>query len=488
MKRKETYLKMKNKMKKYILFLISVAVFNTSCILGKKFTDPEVDTPEEYLTKLTDSLDSIKPLADSLMNDTLVLNWWDLFGDSLLDTLVLKGLANNRNILATLSKLEQSRINVGFNRANTLPKFSYAISGQRGNFMMQALPNPANNFFTTGNVSWEIDLFGKYKSLTKAAQTNFIGQQYNLRAVQIALISEISTNYFKLLDFQERLRVSKKTLESRDSILSIISQRFEEGIVGKIDLTQAQIQREIAAISVPLFENSIRQTKNNISFLLGENPKELETYLTINEKEIKDIPMGLPSTVLETRPDLLKAKMDLKAQNYMVSNAIGQQFPTISLTGALGLASNTLNTLTTNPTAWNIGAGLLGPIFEFGKNRKRKQIEQEKTKQLLYVYEEKTINAFREIENQLSAIQSLKQQLIAVEKYKEAAIEAEMLSEQRYDKGVTSYLEVLQNQKSALESQIRYAETKQQLLNAYVALYKSLGGGYITPEEYENDK
>ena len=258
--------------------------------------------------------------------------------------------------------------------------------------------------------------------------------------------------------------------------------------MGKIDLTQAQIQREIAAISVPLFENSIRQTKNKISFLLGENPKELETYLTINEKEIKDIPMGLPSTVLETRPDLLKAKMDLKAQNYMVSNAIGQQFPTISLTGALGLASNTLNTLTTNPTAWNIGAGLLGPIFEFGKNRKRKQIEQEKTKQLLYVYEEKTINAFREIENQLSAIQSLKQQLIAVENYKEAAIEAEMLSEQRYDKGVTSYLEVLQNQKSALESQIRYAETKQQLLNAYVALYKSLGGGYITPEEYENDK
>jgi outer membrane protein, multidrug efflux system len=191
--------------------------------------------------------------------------------------------------------------------------------------------------------------------------------------------------------------------------------------------------------------------------------------------------------VLETRPDLLKAKMDLKAQNYMVSNAIGQQFPTISLTGALGLASNTLNTLTTNPTAWNIGTGLFGPIFEFGKNRKRKQIEQEKTKQLLFVYEEKTINAFREIENQLSAINSLKKQLIAVERYKEAAVEAEMLSELRYDKGVTSYLEVLQNQKSALESQIQYSETKQKLLSSYVALYKSLGGGYITPEEYKND-
>lgn len=473
-------------MKKFILFVISTAIFNTSCILGKKFNEPKIDTPEEYLTKLTDSLDSTKLKSDTLMNDTMALKWWDLFGDTILNKLVLTALANNKNLLATLSKVEQSRINVGYNRANTLPKFNYSLTGQRGNFMMQPLPTTTNNFSTTGNISWEIDLFGKYKSLTKAAQTNFIGEQYNLRGVQIALISEVSSSYFKLLDFEERLKVSKKTLESRDSILSIISQRFEKGIVGKIDLTQAQIQREIAAIAVPFYKNSIRQTKNNISFLLGENPKELETNSNINEKEIKDIPMGLPSNVLKNRPDLLKAKMDLKAQNYMVSNAIAQQFPTISLTGALGLASNTLSTLTTNPTAWNIGTGILGPIFEFGKNRKRKQIEQEKTKQLLFVYEEKTINAFREVENQLSSIKNLKIQLEAVEAYKNAAIEAEMLSEQRYDKGVTSYLEVLQNQKSALESQIQYSETKQKLLNAYVSLYKSLGGGYITPEEYED--
>lgn len=464
-------------MKKFLVFLSVIPFFFLSnCSVGPDFQQTQVDTLDVYRY---DSLEVIDTLA--------VLKWWELFSDPILDTLIRQALDQNRDLRLAAARIEEARANLGFTGADQYPKLDIQAGAIRGNYTNGIqLQSTGNNFFITPVLNWEIDFWGKYRRATESAEAQLFASEYSLRKVQVSLISEVIGTYFLLLDYAQRLEISKRTLESREISLDIIQQRLDQGIVPEIDLNQAQIQREIAKGAVPYYERLLAKTENSLSILIGKNPGIIEKGLPLHAQTIPpEIPVGLPSQLLSRRPDVAEAEFLLMSQNAKIGIAVAQRFPAISLTGVLGLASNDLSSFSDNGAAWSISAGLLGPIFNFNKNIARVEVEEARTKQALNEYELTVQNAFREVEDALIEIRTYREEVAAKQRQFKAADNAAGLSKSRYDQGVTSYLEVQETERSAFNAGLELSATKSQYLSAYVKLYKALGGGWLSKDEFE---
>jgi len=365
------------------------------------------------------------------------------------------------------------------------PSIGYQAGVARGN-VFQGLPsdNAQNIFSGFGTLAWELDFWGKFRRANEAARADLAATEFGQRTIQIGLISQIVGTYYLLLDYQMREYISRETFKLREQSLQIIQARYDKGIVAEIDLNQAQIQQAIAASAIPFYQRQVAQTENALSILLGRNPRPITVGVTLNEQHLPpDIPVGLPSMLMERRPDIIQAEYQLHAQTARVGVAVAQRFPAISLTGLLGVATTDISALTANGAAFNAGASLMGPLFEFGKNKKRVEVEKEKTNQALFQYEQTVITAFQEVEDALVEISTLKDEKIARNAHVIAAINAQYLSAERYDKGVTSYLELIESQRQAFEAQLSLSDVTQKLFNGYVKLYKALGGGWLSEEE-----
>ena len=442
-------------------------------MLGPNYQRPVVTAPTAFR-------------YDSLVADTVLnLKWWELFKDEQLQKLIHTALEENKDVLTAAARIEEARAVVGYNKADLYPSFGYSADASRTNLLGNQTIDPANSFFIAPGLSWEIDFWGKYRRSTEAARADLLSTQFGHRTIQLALISEVVSTYFLLLDYDARLEISKQTLASRKESVWIIQQRFDKGIVPEIDLNQAEIQEAIAAASVPHFERNVAQTENALSILLGHNPGPVaRDHSLINQLLPPDIPAGLPSDLLLRRPDVLQVEQSLAAQNAMIGVAQAQRLPSISLTGFLGLASPELNTIVSgDAVAWSMSAGLLGPIFNFGKNKRRVEIEKQRMIQDSLQYIQTALNAFRDVEDALVEISTYNHEAQARFRQRDAASNANMLSKERYDGGVTSYLEVLESERSFFNAELAASETYQKQLNAYVKLYKALGGGWITEGE-----
>ncbi len=457
-------------------FIVGLLIY--SCAVGPNYHKPVDQTSAEFRFKKQDST-----LNDSVVN----LKWWEIFQDSIIDTLVRQALVNNKNLLIAASRIEQARANVKFTNADRLPQFGYSASAGRTNMPFGTVfPSTANNFSGSVNANWEIDFWGKYKRSTESAKAELMGTLYAKRAVEIALISEIAINYFKLIGYRTQLEISNKTLASRDSTLNIIQNRFDFGYTHIIDVNQAEIQKAIAQTAVPYYKRLIAITENNLSVLIGGMPQEIKTNITYYEYELPDsIPVGLPSEILLRRPDVLQAEQNFKSANANVGVAQAMRYPSFSLTGLLGVGSTQLSTILDNGLGWGASAGITGPIFQFGKNKKRVDVAREVAKQSLLTYENTVLNSMKEVSNSLVEIETLKEELEARQLRLDAANNASNLSSQRYYQGVTSYLEVTENQRQEFDAELSYSDNFQQLLTAYVNLYKSLGGGWVSEAEME---
>lgn len=470
---------MKNRLSFIIIILLSIFIID-ACKVGPNFSSSrsQIDSTEVY------RYDSLQlAMTDSVLN----ISWWELFDDPVLETLIMIGLKENKDVLIASTRIEQSRATVGIAKADYWPKFGYSAGAVNGN-VFNGVPTQGggstNVFQGFGTLSWEIDFWGKFRRSTESAKAALSASEYGKRTVQIGLISQITGTYFQLLDFRWRLYISKNTLRLRQESLDIILARYDKGIIPEIDVNQAQIQRAIAASAVPLFERSIAQTENALSILLGRNPKPIMLGAELMDQNLPpDIPVGLPSILMARRPDVMRAEQLLHAQTAKIGVAEAQRFPAISLTGLLGVASTDISTLTANGLAYSAGASLLGPLFEFGKNKRRVEIERYKTEQTLYEYERTVITAFQEVEDALVEIHTLKDELQARRDHVAAAQNAQYLSKERYDKGVTSFLELIESQRQAFEAELSLSETTQKLFNGYVKLYKALGGGWLSEEE-----
>jgi multidrug efflux system outer membrane protein len=470
-------IKMKNRLS-FIFIIIGSALLMEACKVGPNFKTQrtEIDSTAVY------RYDSLQlAMTDSVLN----ISWWELFDDPIIDTLISIGLEENKDILIASSRIEQARAQLGFTEASMWPSIGYQAGAARGN-VFQGLPsdNAINVFTGFGNLAWEMDFWGKFRRANEAARADLLATEFGERTVQIGLISTIAGTYYQLLDFRWREMISRKTLELRDASLGIIQARYDEGIVPEIDLNQAQIQRAIAASAIPFYQRQVAQTENALSVLLGRNPGPLPLGSELENQNLPpDIPVGLPSMLMERRPDVLQAEALLHAQTARVGVAVAQRFPAISLTGLLGVASTDISSLTANGAAFNAGASLMGPLFEFGKNKRRVDVERKKTEQVLYEYERTVITAFKEVEDALVEISTLKDELQARQDHVTAAQNAQRLSAERYDKGVTSFLELIESQRQAFEAELSLSETTQKLFNGYVKLYKALGGGWLSEEE-----
>jgi multidrug efflux system outer membrane protein len=459
-------------MNKKILLLI--IVFITGCAVGPDFTKPEVESPEAY--KYDQSLQVDSAYTDSLIN----LKWWTLFGDPILDTIVEIALEENKDILIAASRMEQARATLGFVKADALPRLDIEAGASRGNMIGRTqVPTTASNYYIAPVLNWEIDFWGKFRRANESARAQLIASHYSYATVQIGLISDVVSTYFLLIDFYQRLELSHKTLEARTKSLDIIQKRYNKGIVPELDLNQSQIQLEIAVASIPNYERAIVQTQNALSVLLGKLPQKLKEPPKLRQHSIPpQIPVGLPSSLLLRRPDIVEAEYLLKSQNAEIGVATAMLYPAINLTGILGLATAELADVNSEDPAWTLSGGLFGPLFNFNKNTLRVEIEEEKTKQALLIYEFSVLNAFREVEDALIEVETYREQLASFERKYKAAENAERLSLERYDKGATSYLEVLDSQRTSFTVGLDLSEVEQLYLNSYVKLYKALGGGW----------
>jgi multidrug efflux system outer membrane protein len=462
-------------MKRTIIYISAFALFIylAGCKVGPDYVRPEMENPEAFR-------------FDPDMTDTIVnLQWWDLFEDPVLDTLVKIALEENKDVLQAAARVEAARANVGYTRADAFPQINAVVGASRGNFS-GVKTDTRSNFYAFPELVWEIDFWGKYRRSTEAARADLLASEFGMRTTQISLISSVVSTYFLLLDDISKYEIAKRTYETRESGTQIIQARFDYGTVPEIDLNQAQIQENIAAAALPLYKRYIAYDQSTLSILLGRSPDSLLTGIPLYEQVFPpDIPTGLPSQLLERRPDILMAEAEYMQQNAMIGVAVAMRFPSISLTGLLGGASNDLSTFTSGGMAWSVGGNLLGPIFQFGKNKRRVERERYLAEATRLYYESTVINAFKDVEDALITIETLKEEIIAQEKRMLAAANAEMLSQERYDKGVTSYLEVLESQRQSFDAQLSYSTVRRELLVSYIQLYKALGGGWLTEEEMQ---
>jgi outer membrane protein, multidrug efflux system len=456
----------------FVFILIGLTI--NSCKVGPNFEKSKVATAPTFR-------------YDSIQSDTVVnLRWWELFNNKELDSLILIGLQENKDVLQAASRVQQAMINVGFTKADQYPGFGATVQANLGNVIgNQPLSGDAGVYIGGVTLNWEIDFWGKFRRATEAAKANFVASDYAKRTIQIGLISAITQTYFQLLDFKWRLEIAEETVVSRQRGLQIIQDKFDGGLVPQIDLDQSQIQLSIAEASVPLYKRQVAITETALAILLGRNPYEINNSVSlINQGFPADIPPGIPSTLLERRPDILVAENRFHAETANVGVAEASRFPSISLTGLVGgVASQQLSSAVTGGFAWSASAGLISPLINWGKNKKRAEIQKEVALQSAYAYENTVINAFKEVEDALVTISTSKVELAARQKQVEAALSARDLSLERYNGGVTSYLEVIENDRSAFEAELQYSQVRQQLLNSYILLYKALGGGWITAQE-----
>lgn len=462
---------------KGLILLTLFLLVLSGCAMGPDFQEPVTGTPESYRTQL---------MAAESADD---LKWWELFDDPLLYSLVTTALETNLDLKIAVSRINQARANVGFVRADQYPRVDVGAGFATGNFSGGSRSSETNStIYLAAPVSWELDFWGKFSRSTEAARAELIASEYGLKTIQMTLISDVVSSYYQLLDFHRRLNISKETLASRIASLKIIQQRFDKGIIAELDVNQAQIQKEIAAAAIPLYERSIAKAENSLSILLGHLPGDIKTNQEMGGNfMVPDIPVGVPSKIISRRPDISQAKYLLKAQTENIGVAEALRWPAISLTGSLGVASTELGSVTIDGGVWSVGGQLLGPIIDFSKNKRRVEVQEQKTQQALFQYENVVLTAFREVEDALIDISTYRKELAAIDRQLLASKNANHLSKERYDKGVSSYLEVLDTERTLFSTDLQQSQLQQQYLNAYVGLYKALGGGWISEKEQEGN-
>jgi multidrug efflux system outer membrane protein len=458
------------KILKAIPLSLLLALLVTGCMVGPRLEKPVVATEDHF------RFDSIA--GDSMIN----LAWWELFGDPALDTMIYLALEHNQDILIGMSRIEQAYAVLGVSKADLFPQFGYDVSGTYGKPDPSGAGSDAGYLVNiTPNVYWELDFWGKIRRSNQAARAEIAASEEALRMVQIGIITAVADGYFQLLDYDQRLAIARRTWETRKESLWIIEQRFQRGVVPEIDLNQAQQQEAIAAAAIPSYERAVARTENYLNILLGQNPRKLERGLLDEQVIPPDIPVGMPSELLQRRPDLVQAEQLFYAETARIGITQAMRFPSFSITGALGVASNDLSTLlSSDAVLYSVGGSILGPIFNWGKNRRRVEIQKETAQQALYRYEQAVLNAFSEVDNALIDIDTYSREVDSRERQKEAAINAARLSRARYDGGQTAYLEVLDTERSQFNAELESAAVKGQLLSSYLYLYKALGGGWIT--------
>ena len=460
--------------------LAILALMLGGCALGPDYERPELDVPVRYLQPVSE--------GESIVN----LPWWELFEDPRLEALIRTALENNQDIAIAASRIEEFRAILGVTRADQFPTVDIIGAAGRQSPSSNAFPgnlpglggSEIDRYSVSADVFFEVDLFGRLRRATEAARGELLAAEENRRSVTISLIASVASTYMTLRDLDAQLDISRRTEAARTDSLAIIQARFDEGTVPLIDVNQAEIQLAIAQATVAAAERAVTQTENLLSTLLGMNPGPIVRGPSLRDQAFPPgVPAGLPSELLTRRPDVLAAEAALAAQTARIGVAEAARWPSLSLTGALGIESQELSTLSDSDSGfWTAGAGILAPVFNSGRNRSRVEIERARTRQALERYEQTAQRAFREVEDALVAVRTYRDEFEARAFQVRAARSAAMLSRARYNGGVTSYLEVLDTERTLFNAELAESQSLRLYFNSIIELYKALGGGWAAPE------
>lgn len=458
------------KLKHAYLFFTVLLLF-MSCMVGKKYSRPSAPAGISY--------------RDAVVTDTMPLvKWFDLYKDAALQTLIKATLDSNRDLLTAAARIEEARSFTAVVKANMFPRFDYSVQAGGGHAGTEAqkiaggIQGGLLNAF--GVLNWELDIWGKLRHNTRSAVAQFLASVNNRNALQVSLVAEVATDYFLLRDLDNRLNIAQQTLANRKERTKIITDKFEKGYVPELDKLQAMQQEAIAAATIPGIQRQIVQTENAIRLLMGTGPGTVERgYSNFEQTLSPDIPVGLPSQLLERRPDIMAAEKAMEAQFEQIGVAQANRFPTISLTGILGFASPQLSSFINAKGFVANGFGnITGPIFQFNQRKNLVEVERRRTEQVYYQYQKTVLSAFSDVDNALAYYKTYSDEYEQRRLQTEVADKALTLSKARYDYGYTSYIEVILMENNLFDAQLQASQALQGKLNAIVLLYKSLGGGW----------
>jgi multidrug efflux system outer membrane protein len=453
-------------MNKGILSIVAL-VFLSGCMVGPKYSRPQQATPSAYY-EANSSIDT----AGSVAN----LKWFDLYQDPALRALLDSTLRNNLDLRIAVARIDQAREFYGISKAQLYPSLGYNVSASE-NFSNNG---SASSFSMGLGLSWELDIWGKIRHARNAALDELLASEEGMKAVKSTLVASMATAYFQLRDYDNRLSISRSTVKVRQESLELLQQRFEKGYISEWDVLQAKQLVADAQASVAAYERAVALTEHVMCTLMAATPKQLARGLqNMEQPKPPIIPAGLPSSVLEQRPDVRQAEYLYMREVEKIGVAQAMRFPSLQLTGLLGVASGDISgLLTADAMTGSIAAGLLGPVFEFNKNKRRVSAQQKAAEAAALNYTQTNIQAIQEVEDALVAIETLTKELVARDQQVDAARKVVALSQARYDSGFTSYLELLDAQRTLFQTELLASAIRQQQLSAYVELYRALGGGW----------
>jgi multidrug efflux system outer membrane protein len=459
--------------------LTAIALSLTGCMVGPDYRRPAVDTPQAFRYEEQDA------------RDTVNTDWWKQFEDPTLDSLIAEALLNNKNVKIAAANVEQAAGVLMQTRAPLFPQLDYSGSGTRQRVTElgavptgSGFPNPQNSFQILAGANWEIDLWGRIRRLTEAARADLLAGEEARRGVILSLVASVASSYIQLLGLDEQLEVSKDTLAAYAESVTLFENQFKYGQVSKMNVVQARSQYQTAAATIPQIESQIAQLEHGISILLGRNPGPIARGKSIFELALPDIPSGVPSDVLERRPDIREAEQTLIAANAQIGAAKALYFPTISLTGSLGTASGELSDLFKGPAkVWSYAGSITGPIFTAGSIAGQVRQARAAQEAALLSYEAAIQNAFTDVEDALVGRLKLNEQLDAQEQLVEALTQYAYLAKLQYDGGYSPYLAVLDAEQQLFPAKLNHAQTRASVCAAFVTLYQAMGGGWVVSAE-----
>jgi multidrug efflux system outer membrane protein len=458
------------------------AAMLAGCTVGPNYRRPAVQTPATFRAPTPLPPNESATLAD--------LKWWEVFKDEKLQNLIHTALAQNYDLRDAVARVEQARANVGIVRSQQYPNFDASAglttfrSSRNGQLPLPVALVPSQNrtfgSATLNLLSFEVDIWGRLRRATEAARANLLGAEETRKAVVTTLVSDVATSYFNLRELDQELDISRHTLTTRQASLELIRSRRAGGVATLLDQRQAEQLVYTATETIPSLQQEIEQTENNISLLLGNNPAEVARGRGLTEQDLPvEVPAGLPSSLLERRPDIRAAEQNLIAANAEIGVAKAAYFPQISLSGFLGGQGTQLSSLFSSASGvWSFTPQVTQPIFTAGRLKSNVRLSEAVRESTLAEYEKAIQTGFTDVSNALVAHQRVRESRVQQELLVAALQDRTRLAYVRYRGGVDTLLNALDADRDQFQAELNLAQIRRNELLTVVQLYKALGGGW----------
>jgi multidrug efflux system outer membrane protein len=466
---------MRNDMNGIFTRILSLSIGSfllTACAVGPDYQRPPTDAADRF--RMAEGPPDLPSLAN--------LPWWELLRDEQLQQLIRVALAENYDLQRAVATIDEFRARALIAQTDYLPQLTAAANAPAGRSAVFLFPGFASpfNYYLLGNLSWEVDLWGRVRRTNEAARAELVSKEETRRAVAIQLVSAVAEAYFTLLQFDLQLDIAERTLQSWDESVRIAQARLRQGMTSKLDADQFEAERANAAARTAELHRQMVQAENHLSLLLGRQPFAVARGRSLDQQLVPpDVPAGLPSELLQRRPDLLAAERQVAAVTARIGAAKAERFPRITLTGLAGLAHPELSLIFTEASSFGVfGAGLAAPLFNAQILGFQQEAIEAQSREALAQYRQTVLTAFREVEDALVAVRTARRQSEAQQQQVTALQSALKLAELRYKGGLANYLDVLVARRNLFEAELAWTSTRRLLLASVVHLYKALGGGW----------